>query len=101
MALAALVPVEQYLSTTWDPDREYVEGRFLERNVGELDHSHLQFLLAKVTAVRGERPRGCFLRMPSYIAVEILSPGEVETADGMISIPLSDIFAVTHLPEEE
>ncbi len=24
---ATLVPLEEYLSTSWDPDRDYVEGR--------------------------------------------------------------------------
>ena len=46
MAVATLVPIEEYLSTSWDPDREYVDGRLIERNVGELDHSYLQGLIA-------------------------------------------------------
>jgi Uma2 family endonuclease len=40
------VPVEEYLRTTYDPDREYVDGQLVERHVGEYDHSILQSLLA-------------------------------------------------------
>src|ERR1700735_5032750 len=97
MAAATLVSIEEYLSTSWDPDREYVDGRLVERNVGELDHSDLQgivysllrkrglyafvelrvrakrFRIPDVLAVRGSRPTGRFLIQPPYIAVEILS----------------------------
>lgn len=45
MATATLIPVEEYLATSYRPDREYVDGRLLERNVGEHDHSFLQALL--------------------------------------------------------
>ena len=37
----ALVPVEEYLRTTYDPDCDYVDGEVLERNLGERDHSTL------------------------------------------------------------
>ncbi len=37
-----LVPVEEYLGTTYRPDCDYVDGEVLERNVGEHDHSDLQ-----------------------------------------------------------
>jgi Uma2 family endonuclease len=40
---ATLVSPEEYLSMSFDgPDREYVDGRVVERNVGEKDHSKLQ-----------------------------------------------------------
>ncbi|MBI4875488.1 MAG: Uma2 family endonuclease [Acidobacteria bacterium] len=42
MAVETLVPVEQYLTTSYSPDCDYVDGVVLERNVGELDHSDLQ-----------------------------------------------------------
>ena len=101
MAVATLVPIEEYLSTSWDPDREYVDGRLIERNVGELDHSYLQTLLAKLLDRRGlfafvelrvqvranrfripdvlavrQMPSGRFLRRPPYIVVEVLSPDD-------------------------
>jgi Uma2 family endonuclease len=42
MKAATLVPVEEYLRTTYRPDCDYVDGEVLERNVGERDHSELQ-----------------------------------------------------------
>ena len=101
MAVATLVPIEEYLSTSWDPDREYLAGRLIERNVGELDHSYLQSLLLKLLDRRGllafvelrvqvradrfripdvlavrQMPSGRFLRRPPYIVVEVLSPDD-------------------------
>jgi hypothetical protein len=35
----ALVSVEEYLHASYYPDSDYVDGRFVERNLGELDHS--------------------------------------------------------------
>jgi hypothetical protein len=32
------VPVEEYLNTSYDPDREYVDGQLVERHVGEHFH---------------------------------------------------------------
>lgn len=37
--------MEEYLSTSYRPDREYVDGVGLERNLGERDHSALQSFL--------------------------------------------------------
>jgi len=38
-----LVSVEEYLNTSYDGgDREYVDGRIVERNLGEKDHSRPQ-----------------------------------------------------------
>ena len=34
--------VREYLSTSWSPDREFVDGRIEERNLGEKDHSIIQ-----------------------------------------------------------
>jgi len=42
MPTGALVSVEEYLNTSYDPDCDYVDGRVVERNLGELDHSSLQ-----------------------------------------------------------
>jgi hypothetical protein len=45
MITSAAVPVEEYLQTTYHPDKEYVGGQLVERNVGEHDHCLLQSLL--------------------------------------------------------
>src|SRR3984957_20619504 len=42
MGAATLVSVEDYLSTSYSPDREYIDGRIVERNLGELTHGRIQ-----------------------------------------------------------
>jgi Uma2 family endonuclease len=44
--LQTLVSVEEYLSTVYRPDVDYVDGHIEKRNVGEKDHSKLQFRIA-------------------------------------------------------
>ena len=34
--------VQDYLRASWHPDREFVDGRIEERNLGEIEHSLLQ-----------------------------------------------------------
>jgi len=46
MPSTTLVSVEEYLSTSYDPDLEYLDGELVERNVGEKDHGRLQALIA-------------------------------------------------------
>ena len=43
MDATTLVSVEQYLSSVYEPDCDYVDGELEDRNVGEKDHSKLQF----------------------------------------------------------
>jgi Uma2 family endonuclease len=103
MPTTALVSVEEYLSTSYDPDVEFVDGELVERNVGEKDHGRLQLLigayLAKheakwgITAysdtrtqilptrfrlpdlcvVLGEDEDDQILRQPPFLCIEILS----------------------------
>jgi len=54
MGTAALIPVEEYLATSYSPDKEFVEGVLVERNVGEKPHSKLQRKL--VIALGGRFP---------------------------------------------
>src|ERR1017187_7792833 len=56
MATFTAVPVEEYLRTTYYPDREYVGGQLVERHVGEYFHSRLQALIVALLIER-ERPR--------------------------------------------
>lgn len=99
-----LVPVEEYLHASYGPDREYLDGRVVERNVGELDHSELQtelstflnvrrrrwgirvyveqrvqvkptrFRVPDICVVSGPRPQGPILTEPPLLCIEILSP---------------------------
>lgn len=104
MAVPTLASVEEYLSTTFRPDCEYVNGVIEERNVGEVDHSRLQALLVlflgqlekqleicvlpevrlqvketrfrvpDICVVRAPKPKGKFLREAPLLCIEILSP---------------------------
>jgi len=42
MDVATLLPLEEYLDTSYSPDREYRDGVLVERNVGDKAHSLLQ-----------------------------------------------------------
>jgi Uma2 family endonuclease len=46
MGVETLIPVEEYLNTSYSPDREYRDGVLVERNVGDKAHSLLQTALA-------------------------------------------------------
>jgi len=46
MGVQALISIEEYLNTSYSPDREYRDGVLLERNVGSEPHSWLQAQLA-------------------------------------------------------
>jgi Uma2 family endonuclease len=45
MDVATLIPVEEYLETSYSPDREFRDGVLLERNVGDKAHAWLQIRL--------------------------------------------------------
>ena len=104
MSTALLVPLSGYLSHTTDPDCEYLEGRLVERNVGEISHGDAQgrtyshvlttqrgfwagveirvqvkperFRVPDVVVVRGGRPEGRVITAPPEVAVEVLSPDD-------------------------
>jgi len=103
MPTGALVSVEEYLNTSYDPDCDYVDGRVVERNLGELDHSSLQteisyyfrtrrdewrvyafveqrvqvsptrFRVPDICVIVGPRPTEQIFRTPPFLAIEILS----------------------------
>ena len=102
MPTGALVSVEEYLNTSYDPDCDYVDGRVVERNLGELDHSSLQTEISYYFRTRRdewrvyafveqrvqvsptrfrvpdicvliERPTEQIFRTPPFLAIEILS----------------------------
>ena len=111
MVTGALVSVEEYLSTSYRPDREYIDGVIEERNLGEDDHSGLQGALTVYlslrqkqwkTRVRAEQrvqvsktrfripdicvvlnpgPREPIITKPPFICIEILS--KKDTVEGL------------------
>ena len=104
VAASTLVSVADYLSQTYDPDRDFVEGTLLERNVGEIAHGDAQgsvyffvrvncprfwagpeirvqirpdrFRVPDVVIMRGGKPAGRIITMPPAVAVEGLSPDD-------------------------
>ena len=55
METRTLVSVEEYLTTVYRPDCDYVDGEVQERNIGELDHGWLQTLVAGHFLARREK----------------------------------------------
>jgi Uma2 family endonuclease len=105
MATSVLVPIAEYLKTNYRPDREYIDGQIVERNMGKWEHARIQALLSawfiqherewniqtatewrtRVSDTRIRIPdvvlvgRGAqpdVLDTPPVLIVEILSPGD-------------------------
>ncbi len=104
LANPAFISVEEYLSTSYHPDCEYVDGVIEERSLGEYAHTIVQayltalfwshrkawavrvhpeyrvqaaktrFRIPDVTVVRSDVPPQRILRTPPLIAIEVLSP---------------------------
>lgn len=96
--------VREYLRTSWSPDREFVDGRIEERNLGEKEHSIIQryltflfmlkraewraevfpelrtqtqskrFRVPDVLVMRAGDAFERYVTRPPLIAIEILSP---------------------------
>ena len=101
MGAVTLVPVEEYLSTSYEPDCDYVDGELEDRNAGEKGHAkaqgnlylhlrtHYRTLCAfvelriRVSASRYRIPDICVMlnepdeqvpSEPPFLCIEILSP---------------------------
>jgi Uma2 family endonuclease len=102
----AVVPLSEYLATSYRPDCEYLDGELLERNVGEWDHSRLQSLLSRylcnrekqwgilvvlaqrvqvkatrfrvpdISVLAGAPPDSGIVVEPPFLCIEILSPSD-------------------------
>ena len=71
MAARTPVPVEVYLRTAYEPEREYVGGELLDRHVGDYSHGLLQASIAGVLGSR-EHERG----FRAFIAVRVRGSDE-------------------------
>ncbi|MDP9038853.1 MAG: Uma2 family endonuclease [Acidobacteriota bacterium] len=50
---AVLVSLEEYLHTSYRPDRDWIDGEVKERNVGEQPHAGVQGFLVRLLGNRG------------------------------------------------
>jgi Uma2 family endonuclease len=103
MSSATLMSVQEYLATSYRPDREFLDGALCERNLGEFEHSLLQsaavawfwtrqkewnilplvaqrvqaapsrFRVPDVTVLRSDQPRQPIVTTPPLILIEVLS----------------------------
>src|SRR5450432_594502 len=100
MSVETLIPLDEYLSTSYRPDVEYVDGVLVERNVGDWVHSLVQRnlivglsrkypgvfavpeLRSQTRATRFRLPDVCVLLAPpktkylvdaAFLAIEVLS----------------------------
>lgn len=51
MATSVMVPLSEYLSTTYHPDRDFLEGELKERNMVEQPHARLQLIIGSIFEV--------------------------------------------------
>src|SRR6516165_8531047 len=100
----SLISIAEYLASSYDPDREYIDGILEERHLGEYDHARLQLVLGgwflrrerewnirtlveqriqvratrfrvpDVTVLDRAQPVEQILTHPPLIVIEILSP---------------------------
>jgi Uma2 family endonuclease len=119
MTPSVQVSVDEYLSTVYEPECEYVDGELIDRNVGEFDHSALQFVVIQLLAkqhraagvhifpelrvqvaarrfrvpditVTTSKGKGRILREPPFLCIEVLSP--VDRASRLL-VKINDYFS--------
>jgi Uma2 family endonuclease len=113
------ISLEEYLSTTYNSEREYIDGELVDRNIGEFDHSGVQGIVCRLLYTR-RREAGIhvfpalhmqvsstrcrvpdilvttrkiaagILREPPFLCIEILSP---EDRAGRIEEKIDDYLA--------
>ncbi len=78
MTTKAMMSVEEYLRTSFEgPDREYVDGEIVERNMGELPHGEAQIQLGYLLKMMASR---LGIRVVSEIRIQI-NPQRYRVAD--------------------
>lgn len=93
--LSNLTSIEEYLSTTYRPDVDYVDGEIEQRNLGEFDHADLQTQISNI--LRNEQ-KAWGVRVVVETRVRV-SPTRVRIPDVCVlsaSLPRERI--VTHPP---
>jgi Uma2 family endonuclease len=121
MAVATQISVTEYLNTSYHPDRDYVDGEVLERNLGEYEHSRPQmrvsayfynrekewgvrvvpeqrvqvkptrFRIPDICVVLEESPVESIFRQPPFLCIEILSKDD---SFNSLAVRLDDYVAM-------
>lgn len=94
MSVTELVPVEEYLSTDYSPDCNFVDGVLEDRNVGLKDHSMAQAAVSSLLHAR--RKELCIL---AFIAQRIrISASRYRVPDLCVTIGEPDEQVFTTAP---
>jgi Uma2 family endonuclease len=95
MGVGTLIPVDEYLRTSYRPDCDFVEGEVLERNVGKRRHGYAQ---ARISAWFIERQQVLHLVPLTELRMR-LAPSRIRTPDVVLSeVPLPDEEVFTSPP---
>ena len=90
----ALVSIEEYLSNSYEPDCDFVDGIVEERNLGEWNHSRLQLALSRYLGNR-ERQWNAWVLVEQRIRV---SPTRVRVPDVCVFLREREIEQVPSYP---
>ena len=91
-----LVPVDEYLNSSYTPDMEYVDGVLVERGVPTLYHSLLQAILIRCFFPFEKEFR--FKALPE-VRTQIIARARYRIPDvGLFAKPLSDERSITAVP---
>lgn len=83
------VPVEEYLTSSYRPDMDYVDGHLEVRNLGELDHARLQRALLEAFLIGAEDWR-----------IEVLQECRLQVSSNRFRVPDLQVLSLDG-PEPE
>ena len=80
MATSTHISLLEYMNTSYRPDREFVDGELLERNVGKWEHARIQALL---TLWSGSQEKTWSVKVATEQRVQV-SPTRIRIPDVML-----------------
>jgi Uma2 family endonuclease len=86
MATPVLIPIAEYLETSYRPDREYIDGEVVERNMEGWEHGRVQALLS-----------WWFIQNEPAWGVQVATEWRTQVSDARIRIP--DVVLVPKGPQ--